>query len=82
MFLVSRGGFIKWAWSSEAALKSGRYFRTSGPPVEVPSISAVGRAESNDQVRAGVAQPAGIWFDESVKERCRLRSSVTRRLAV
>jgi hypothetical protein len=68
IIVVSRDGFIKWAWSSEAALKSGRYFTTSGPPVEVPAISCVGRGEFNDVVRAGVLQPAGVWFNEPAKE--------------
>jgi IrrE N-terminal-like domain len=68
IIVVSRDGFMKWAWSSDAALKSGRYFRTSGSPVEVPSLSSVGRADFNDETRSGVNQPAGIWFDEPVKE--------------
>jgi hypothetical protein len=68
MIVVSRDGFMKWAWSSEPALKSGRYFRTSGPPVAVPPLSSVGRAEFNDDTRSGVNQAAGIWFDEPVKE--------------
>jgi hypothetical protein len=68
ILVVSRDGYMKWAWSSEPAFKSGRYFRTSGPPVEVPSLSSVGRAEFNDETRSGVEHPAGIWFDEPVKE--------------
>ncbi len=68
IIIVSRDGFMKWAWSSEPALKTGRFFRTSGSPVEVPSLSAVGRAEFNDKARSGVDHPAGVWFDESVKE--------------
>jgi hypothetical protein len=59
---------MRWAWSSEPALKSGRYFRTSGSPVEVPAMSSVGRAEFGDEVRSGILQPAGVWFDEPVKE--------------
>lgn len=68
IIIVSRDGFMKWAWSSDAALKSGRYFKTSGVPVEVPSLSSVGRADFNEEVRSGINQPAGIWFDEPVKE--------------
>jgi hypothetical protein len=59
---------MKWAWSSEPALRSGRYFKTSESPVEVPPFSCVGRAEFNGQARSGVQQPAGVWFDEPVKE--------------
>jgi hypothetical protein len=68
IIVVSRDGFMRWAWSSEYALKSGRYFRTSGSPVEVPPLSSVGRAEFNDEARCGVQQPTGVWFDEPVKE--------------
>ena len=68
IIVVSRDGFIKWAWSSELALKTGRYFGTSGSPVEVPQLSSVGRAEFNNETRSGVHQPANVWFDEPVKE--------------
>jgi hypothetical protein len=68
IIIVSRDGFMKWAWSSEAALKSGRYFRTSGSPVAVPALSSVGRGEFNDETRLGVKQPAGMWFDEPAME--------------
>ena len=68
IIVVSRDGYMKWAWSSDPAFKSRRYFRTSGSPVGVPPLSLVGRAEFNDGTRAGVDHPAGIWFDEPVKE--------------
>jgi IrrE N-terminal-like domain len=68
IILVSRDGFMKWAWSSEPALKSGRYFRTSGAPVELPPLSAVGRSEFTDETRAGIDHPAGVWFAEPTKE--------------
>jgi len=68
IIVVSRDGFMKWAWSSEPAFKMGRYFKTSGSPIEVPLLSCVGRAKFDEQVRAGVQQPAGVWFDEPVRE--------------
>jgi hypothetical protein len=68
MIVVSRDGFVKWAWSSDTALKSGRYLRTSGSPVAVPALSMVGRGEFTDEARVGVDHPAGIWFEEPVKE--------------
>jgi hypothetical protein len=68
IIVVSRDGFMKWAWSSEAALRSGCYFKTSGSPVEVPLLSCVGRALFDEQARSGVDQPTGIWFDEPVQE--------------
>jgi hypothetical protein len=68
VIVVSVDGFMKWAWSSDPALKSGRYFRTKGQTVEVPALSCVGKAEFNDEARSGVIHPPGVWFDEPVKE--------------
>jgi IrrE N-terminal-like domain len=68
IIVVSRDGYIKWAWSSEAALKTGRYFKTTGSPVELPLLSAVGRGAFTDGARAGIDHPAGVWFDEPVRE--------------
>jgi hypothetical protein len=68
MIVVSRDGFVKWAWSSEPALKSGRYIRTSGAPIEVPPGSGVGRGKFTDEIRAGTDHVAGVWFDEPVRE--------------
>jgi hypothetical protein len=68
VIVVSRDGFMKWAWPSEPALKTGRYFKTSVSPVEVPPLSAVARREFTDVTRAGVNHPAGVWFDEPVQE--------------
>jgi hypothetical protein len=68
MIVVSRDGFVKWAWSSEAALKSGRFMRTSGAPVEIPAGSGVGLAKFTDEVRVGIDHPAGVWFAEPVRE--------------
>lgn len=68
IIVVSRDGFMKWAWSSQPALRTGHYFKTSGSPVEVPPFSCVGRAAFNDQARCGVHQPEGVWFDEPVNE--------------
>lgn len=68
MIVVSRDGYVKWAWSSTPALKSGRFLKTSGPPVEVPSHSLVGQSVFTDEARGGVSHPAGIWFGEPTKE--------------
>lgn len=68
MIVVSRDGYMNWAWSSEPALKSGRYFKTSGAPIEVPSRSLVGQAIFTDEARAGVKHPEGVWFNEPTRE--------------
>ena len=59
---------MNWAWSSEAALKCGRYFKTSGAPVEVPAKSLVGQSTFTEEARAGVKLPEGVWFNEPTKE--------------
>jgi IrrE N-terminal-like domain len=68
MIVVSRDGYMKWAWSSDAAFKSGRYFKTSGTPVEVPQQSLVGQSIFTEEARAGVSLPKGVWFNEPTKE--------------
>jgi IrrE N-terminal-like domain len=68
MIVVSRDGYIKWAWSSEAALKTGRYFKTTESPVELSPFSAVGRGAFTDDTRTGIDHPVGVWFDEPVRE--------------
>jgi hypothetical protein len=68
MIVVSRDGFVKWAWPSEPAFKSGRFLRTSGAPVELPQLSMVGRAEFTEEARAGVSHPTGVWFNEPTTE--------------
>jgi hypothetical protein len=66
--VVSRDGFIKWAWSSEPALKTGRFFRTRQRAVELPAASAAARDAYSDEAKAGTDQPAGVWFDEKCCE--------------
>lgn len=68
MIVVSRDGYVKWAWSSNRAFKSGRFLKTSGSPVEVPRLSFVGQETFTEEARAGVSLPAGVWFNEPTKE--------------
>ena len=70
VLVVSRDGFILWARSSEKALKTGAYFRTSGAPIPIPTRSiAAARGMEVDSPRNGIELPAGIWFkDESCRE--------------
>jgi hypothetical protein len=68
VLVVSRDGFILWSRASDAALKTGAFFRTSGAPVEIPVSSL---AASQDQLvdgRAGVLHKPGVWFDQEVRE--------------
>ncbi|WP_439634800.1 ImmA/IrrE family metallo-endopeptidase [Glycocaulis sp.] len=65
---VSRDGYILWAKSSQPALRSGAYFRTSSGPIEIPSPSLAARQDLLLDNRAGVEHDAGVWLDEPVRE--------------
>ena len=64
MIVVSRDGYINWSWSSDAALKTGRFFRTTRGPSAVPPASAVASGIFDETARNEIVQPPGIWFDE------------------
>ena len=68
LIVVSIDGFVKWSWSSEPALNTGRFIRTSRGAIAVPPGSAVGRNEFTAETKAGVDHPAGVWFDEPTRE--------------
>jgi len=68
LIVVSVDGFVKWSWSSKPALQSRCFIRTSRGPVILPPGSAVGRNEFTAETKAGVDHPAGIWFNEPVRE--------------
>lgn len=65
----SRDGYILWARSSENALRTGAYFKTSGrPPIEVPASSL---AANQDKLAAGQTEmhhSAGVWLKEPTWE--------------
>ncbi|MBL28269.1 MAG: hypothetical protein CMM50_12065 [Rhodospirillaceae bacterium] len=73
IMVVSNEGFAHWAKPSQAALRSGRYIRTKDVVYELPAQSAAARADYSNEARQGIAQPANVWFPESVLEMC-LRS--------
>jgi hypothetical protein len=68
LIVVSVDGFIKWAWSSTPAFQSGRFFRTSRGPVALPPGSAVGQNQFTAETKGGIDHPAGVWFNERVRE--------------
>jgi hypothetical protein len=69
IMIVSTDGYANWGWSSGAAFRSGRFIRTrSGPPYELPSGSGVACGSFSDELKAGIDHPAGVWFDEPVRE--------------
>lgn len=68
VLVVSRDGFILWARSSDRALKTGAFFRTSRGPIEIPAQSLAARQDMLVDGRAGINLPAGVWFREEVRE--------------
>ena len=68
VLVVSRDNFILWARSSQRALKTGAFFRTSRGPIPIPQGSIAGRQIAIDSPRTGADLPAGVWFQEPCRE--------------
>ncbi len=68
VLVVSRDGFILWARSSAAALKTGAFFRTSTGPIEIPGTSLPINQVLLVDGRATIDHGAGAWFREPVRE--------------
>lgn len=68
VLVVSRDGFILWSKSSRRALRTGAFFRTKGPPVEIPANSLAARPSLVSDTRTGLSLPANTWFREPVRE--------------
>jgi hypothetical protein len=65
VLVVSRDGYILWARSSERALRTRAFFRTSGPPIAVPPQSL---AATRSDTREEVQHPSGVWFPAETRE--------------
>ncbi len=69
MIVVGKEGFIDWAWSSEALLKSGVYYRARQVVTELPPASLASQEVDWDTGRHGHEHPAGVWAgSEPVRE--------------
>jgi hypothetical protein len=68
VLVVSRDGFILWARSSTAALKTGAFFKTSTGPIEIPPSSLPIRQDLLVDGRASIDHEPGNWFREPVRE--------------
>lgn len=68
ILVVSRDGFILWARSSEPALRTGAYFRTSAVPIEIPATALPNRADLLIDGQGSLDHPAGVWLRESARE--------------
>jgi hypothetical protein len=68
VLVVSRDDFILWSRASDAAFKTGTFFRTSGAPVEIPEASLAATQDRALDGRSGILHRPGVWFDEEVRE--------------
>ncbi len=68
LLVVSRDGFILWSRSSQRALKTGAYIRTSGAPVPLPARSLAARGGTAEEGRGGVDHPEAVWLNEAAHE--------------
>lgn len=66
VLVVSKEGYMDWAWSSKRAYNAGAFFRTSQDIIEIPSASlAANTAITHD--RHGIEVPAQVWFPHADK---------------
>lgn len=71
VLVVSRDGFILWAWSSQAAFKSGYFIKTNGvSPKPLPKGSLAESKGSGIDIDDIANHSSGVWFDDSSIEHC------------
>lgn len=68
VLVVSRDGYILWSRSSEAALRTRVYFKTSAGPIEIPAVSLPNRTSLLVDGKATIDHDKGVWFNEPVRE--------------
>jgi hypothetical protein len=65
---ISRDGFILWARSSEPALRTGAFFKTSAGPIEIPVTSLPLNPQLLVDGRGEIDHPRGAWLREPARE--------------
>jgi hypothetical protein len=69
VMVVSRDGFILWARSSSAALRTGAFFKTAGRgPITIPGQSLAARPELMEKSRGQIEHEGNVWFAEPCEE--------------
>jgi hypothetical protein len=69
MIVVSRDGFIDWAWSSKPLIRSGVFMKPKQEVIEVPSNSVAASLAKSALKYACEEVPIGIWSEtEPVQE--------------
>lgn len=64
VLIISRSGFMKWAWSSKSAFKSGAFFKTRQNTIPIPNDSVA----ANDLIRnerKGMIISGSTWFEHA-----------------
>lgn len=61
VLVMSKDGFILWAWSSDPAFRAGAYFKVSAGPIEIPN-GTLAADTSVRHDRIGTALAANVWF--------------------
>lgn len=62
MIVVSRDGFIDWAWSSTPLIRSGIYYAARQTVTELPAASLAARQVDPDTGRHGIVHGPGVWL--------------------
>ncbi|MGS4884960.1 ImmA/IrrE family metallo-endopeptidase [Roseibium sp. MB-4] len=69
VLVISRDEFILWARSSEAALKSGLFFRTQGrSPIPVPTTSLANNRNNVEGHTGSIIHGSNSWFGKPCRE--------------
>lgn len=69
MIVVSRDGFIDWAWSSKPLFRSGIFYRARQETIELPAASLAAKRDTSIDNKIGITHPPGVWTgDEEVRE--------------
>ncbi|PZW47621.1 ImmA/IrrE family metallo-endopeptidase [Pseudomonas sp. URMO17WK12:I2] len=67
LLVLSRDGYMRWAYSSNAARRNGAFFRTRGVATPVPAGSLAASTEVLHD-RQGIKLPARTWFPYADKD--------------
>lgn len=68
ILVVSRDGYILWARSSDAAWRTGAYFKTSAGPIEIPAAALPCRPDLLVDGQGSIDHPRGVWLREPARE--------------
>jgi hypothetical protein len=59
--IMSRDGYMSWAWASQPAFKAGAFFRTRTQTIAIP-VGSISANQAIQSERLGVEVPARVWF--------------------